>query len=358
MVDALAEWKVGQKLRALCAGVGVSLFLVAAPAIQGQVAAPPAQEAQAGGRIRGVVVDVDGDVVSGARVALMPEGSKQTLETTTDEAGRFQFDAVAAGKFKLYATADEMKPGEFAGEVRAGEEMATPPIRLDLDVIESTVQVYSSREELASAELKLEEHQRIGGVLPNFFVTYDWHAAPLSSKQKLELSLRNVIDPVNFAVDAGIAGIQQANGNLSGYGYGAAGYGKRVAADTGDLMFGTFMGGAVFPILFHQDPRYFYKGTGTVVKRALYATAAAVICRGDNGKWQPNYSSVLGDLAAGALSNLYYPKANRDGLTLTFENGLLATAFDAVGNLVQEFVFKRITPHAPVYASTSNQTKP
>jgi hypothetical protein len=357
LVEALAKWNTAWNRHTLRAGVCLALFVAARPELQGQMAVPSAQVAQAAGRIHGVVMDVDGDVVSGARVALTPVGSTESRETTTDEAGRFEFDGVAAGKFKLYATADEMKPGMFLGEVHAGEEVATPPIRLDLDAVESSVQVYASREELAAAEVKLEEHQRIGGVLPNFFVTYDWHAPPITSKQKLELSWRNVIDPVNLVVDAGIAGIQQANDDLSGYGYGAAGYGKRVAANTGDLMFGTFMGGAVFPILFHQDPRYFYKGTGGVVKRALYATAAAVICRGDNGKWQPNYSSVLGDLAAGALSNLYYPKANRDGLTLTFENGLLATAFDAVGNLVQEFVFKRVTPHSPVYGSIGKQPK-
>ena len=74
------------------------------------------------------------------------------------------------------------------------------------------------------------------------------------------------------------------------------------------------LGGAVFPSLFKQDPRYFYKGTGSISSRALYAIANSVICKGDNERWQPNYSAILGGIAAGGISNLYYPASNRSGV--------------------------------------------
>jgi hypothetical protein len=93
----------------------------------------------------------------------------------------------------------------------------------------------------------------------------------------------------------------------------------------------------------HQDPRYFYKGTGRIASRALYAIASVVICKGDNGRWQPNYSNVLGDLAAAGISNLYYPASDRDGAELTIRNSLIGTAGGAVGNLFQEFLIKRIS---------------
>jgi hypothetical protein len=103
------------------------------------------------------------------------------------------------------------------------------------------------------------------------------------------------------------------------------------------------LGGAVLPVLFHQDPRYFYKGTGTVWQRTRYALSTAVIARGDNGKWQPAYAGLLGDFGSGAISNLYYPASNRNGAGLTIENGFLAVAGDAVGNLLQEFVLRKMS---------------
>jgi len=221
--------------------------------------------------------------------------------------------------------------------------------------MDMAVQVFASQEELAEAEIKVEEHQRIAGFIPNFYVSYDWKAAPLTAKQKYELAWKNVIDPANSAINLGIAGIQQANDSIDGYGQGAAGYGKRYGADEANLFVGTMLGGAVFPTLFHQDPRYFYKGTGSVMSRALYALSTAVIARGDNGKWQPAYAGILGDLSAGAAANLYYPPANRSGAALTFENGLIDVGYDALGNLVQEFVFKHLTPHAPNYGNIAHQ---
>ena len=78
-------------------------------------------------------------------------------------------------------------------------------------------------------------------------------------------------------------------------------------------------------------------------RRAGYAISTAVVARGDNGKWQPAYASVLGDFASGAISNLYYPAENRNGAGLTIENGFLAIASDAATNLLQEFLLKKIS---------------
>ena len=92
----------------------------------------------------------------------------------------------------------------------------------------------------------------------------------------------------------------------------------------------------------HQDPHYFYKGTGTVLSRTLYPIATTVIYKGDNGRWQPNYSNVFGTLALGVVSNLYYPAGSR-GLRLTINNSLINLAGAAVGDLAQEFFLKKMT---------------
>jgi hypothetical protein len=203
--------------------------------------------------------------------------------------------------------------------------------------------------EIAEAEIKDEEKQRVLGVIPNFYVTYNPSAAPLRPKQKFELAWKLTIDPVNFGVTAAIAGIEQATNDFEGYGQGAQGYGKRLGAAYADSVTGTFIGQAILPSVFKQDPRYFYKGTGTRRARVFYAIANSVICKGDNGHWQPNYSAVLGNLAAGGISNLYYPENDRD-VVLTFENTLISIGATAANNLLQEFVVRKLTRNAPKYA--------
>ena len=177
--------------------------------------------------------------------------------------------------------------------------------------------------EVAEEQIKIEEKQRVLGVLPNFYVSYIPDAAPLTSKQKFKLAFRTVIDPFTFVSVGGAAGIQQWQNHFKGYGQGAQGYAKRFGAGYGDTVSGTFIGGAILPSLLKQDPRYFYKGTGSVPSRFLYAIANAFICKGDNRRWQVNYSNMLGSLAAGGISNLYYPPQDRDGAALTFENAAL-----------------------------------
>jgi len=78
-----------------------------------------------------------------------------------------------------------------------------------------------------------------------------------------------------------------------------------------------------------------------------------VICKGDNKKWQPNYSGILGSLAAGGISNLYYPDSDKTGAALTFENTLIGIGTTAAANLLQEFVIKKLTPNAPKIVSTA-----
>jgi hypothetical protein len=186
------------------------------------------------------------------------------------------------------------------------------------------------------------------GVVPNFYVTYNHAAVPLRPKQKFELAWKEIIDPLSFGVTAAVAGIEQGTNAFGGYGQGAQGYGKRYGAAYADFVASTFIGSAILPSLLKQDPRYFYKGTGSKRSRFAYAIANAVICKGDNGHWQANYSGILGSLAAGGISNLYYPATDRDA-RVTFENTLVAIAGSAANNLLQEFVIRKLTRNPPNY---------
>jgi hypothetical protein len=209
------------------------------------------------------------------------------------------------------------------------------------------VRVVPSQEEIAQEQIKEQEKQRALGFIPNFYVSYIPDAAPLTPKQKFELAWKSLIDPVNFGLTGVVAGIQQSRDDFRGYGQGAEGYAKRYGAAYGDGVTGTLIGSAILPSLLKQDPRYFYKGTGSKRSRVMYALAASVMCKGDNGHWQANYSSIIGGLAAGGISNLYYPPEDRNGLGLTVENALIGIGASAAANILQEFVIKKVTPNLP-----------
>jgi hypothetical protein len=308
--------------------------------------------AQATGVVSGSVTDADGDLVPGAKVTLIDDASRQQRSFVTGTDGQFKFSGVEAGQFTVGVVAKGLEPWSSQATLQDGQSLELQPIALKVATANTDVQVTLTREEMAEEDIRVEEKQRLGGVIPNFYVVYDWNAPPLTTKQKYKLAVRTIVDPVNFVIVAGIAGLEQAGNSFPGFGQGASGYAKRVGAGYGDFSIGAMLGGAVLPELFHQDPRYFYKGTGTVRSRALYALSTAVISRGDNGRWQPAYANVLGNFASGAISDLYYPAGSRNGGALIVENGLVGIAADGLGNLVQEFVLRRLTPGSKKAAVT------
>lgn len=310
------------------------------------------------GSISGTVLDQSGAVVPGAEVQLSVQfieklpGSNQPAvqEVVSGSDGQFSFTNVPPGPFQLNVTSAGFSPQTISGTLDSGQSDMVPPIMLAVAIRVTEVNVSLTREEIAEeaeVELKIEEKQRVLGAIPNFYVTYNPNAAPLTPMQKFRLAARNVIDPFTFVIVGGTAGIQQAQNHFRGYGQGSEGYAKRFGAGYADTVSGTFIGGAILPSLLKQDPRYFYKGTGSFHARALYAIANAVICKGDNRKWQPNYSNILGSLAAGGISNIYYPPQDRDGTTLTFENAAIGIGTSAIYDLLQEFVIRHFTPKVP-----------
>jgi hypothetical protein len=189
----------------------------------------------------------------------------------------------------------------------------------------------------AERELKLEEQQHLLGVVPNFNVVLNGQALPLTGGQKWDLALHGVVNPFYFGwafvVGGGYSELVDSN---SGYGWGPAGYFKRVGANYADNVNGALIGNALLPQLLHQDPRYFRKGTGSIKGRIWVAALSTVVCKGDNGKTQFNASNVLGNYISGAISNAYYP-ADQRGVGLTLENGTEVTLFGALGGQFYEF---------------------
>jgi hypothetical protein len=308
------------------------------PAVQ-----PAQQNQQLTGNITGSVFSKEGNPISGAQVTLSETGESTTQQAASDDSGNYSFSNVIPGTFKITVSAPPFADQTFSGILASGQNYIVPPITLLLATVNTTV-VVEPTAVVAEHQLKAEEQQRVLGVIPNFYVTYVSNAAPLNARQKAQLSWRDAIDPVTFILIGATAGIQQATDQFAGYGQGAQGYGKRYGASYADFATGTLFGSVVFPAIFKQDPRYFYKGTGTTRSRVLYAIANAVICKGDNGHWQANYSSIMGNLASGGISNLYYPPQNQRGAALTFEVAGVGIAATAADNLIQQFVIPKLTP--------------
>ncbi|HWB31998.1 MAG TPA: carboxypeptidase-like regulatory domain-containing protein [Acidobacteriaceae bacterium] len=301
------------------------------------------------GSISGFVTDPDGDAVNGATVTLttatLTAAAPPPRTTNTAGEGAFTFTNVPPGPFALTIDTPGYAPCRLSGQLAPGDDLSLPAIPLAASTT-TNVQVTASQAEIAQAQVQAEEKQRVLGAFPNFFVSYEPDALPLTPRQKFSITLRNLVDPISFALIAVQAGAEQA-GNVYAWGRSPSAYGKRYAAAYGTFLNGNLLGDALLPSLFHQDPRYFYKGTGTTASRIRYALASSVICRGDNRRKQFNYSGVLGSLAASGISNAYYPAVNRSGAALTFENAAVGLAANAASSLLQEFLIRHLTPHLP-----------
>jgi len=295
------------------------------------------------GAVNGRVVDESGAAIAGARVTLTSDGAAFSVETISDADGQFLFAGVPVAAFRIDVSADGFATRTLTGTAAAGASTSLPPIRLTLSAGSVGVDVTATRVEVAEQQVRAQEKQRLLGVFPNFRVSYVPDAEPLNARQKFHLTWKSVADPVRF-VSVGVgAGIQYARNDFSEFGDGWEGYAKRYAALYGTILTASMISNVALPIVFQQDPRYFYKGTGSTSSRVGYALSRAVVRRGDNGKPQPDYSRILGSLSAGAISNFYYPPEHRRDAQLMLTNTAIAIGGAALGNVAQEFLFSRVT---------------
>jgi hypothetical protein len=300
------------------------------------------------GIIVGTVTDVNNDPVPGATVALEGPALQNPRAVVSNNNGYFEFAAVEPGTYLVTVSSQGfanwtspaimLKPGQYA--ILTGSKLHIAEALTTITVAAS----FASSKEIATRQVKIEEQQRIFGFIPNFYAVYDHDAAPLTTKLKFQLAAKVSFDPVTLVGVGALAGIDQA-ADVPNYRQGWQGYGERYGALYADGFSDIMIGGAILPSLLHQDPRYFYKGTGTTKSRVLYALSRPFVCKGDNGRWQPNYSTMGGDLAAAAIANAYYPASNR-GPELLLGNFFINTGQRAVANLAQELILRRLTPKA------------
>ena len=299
------------------------------------------------GTITGTVLDASGASVIHARVKLSLEPSGADQETESAAGGDFTFANVAPGRFRISFNAAGFAEKTITGELHAGEALQLPQTALAVATFTTEVNVTQTQEEVAEAQIKEAETQRFVGLVPNYFVNYNPDAVPLNTRQKFELTWKTFLDPSNFVINGIIAGSWQAQNSYKGFGQGAQGYAKRYGASYADFGTSLVIEKVALTTVFRQDPRYFYKGTGSTRSRLLYAVSRSVICRNDNRKAQFCYSSVLSGFASGFITNYYYPSGDRNSNGTVLQNAGIGIGADALSNVFQEFIARKITRKKP-----------
>ena len=108
-----------------------------------------------------------------------------------------------ADNFKLTVSAPGMgtvvSPQIVLG---AGQTRFLPAMVLPVNAGITEVRVVGNQkqieEEEAEEDMHIEESQRVLGVIPNFYSSFDWNAPPLDAQQKFHLAFRSEIDPITL----------------------------------------------------------------------------------------------------------------------------------------------------------------
>lgn len=178
--------------------------------------------------------------------------------------------------------------------------------------------------------------KHVFGVFPNYRTTDgSLPFAPITAHQKFTIGLKDSFDWPNYLVSGAFAGLYQLENQNPSFGQGARGYAHRFATSFGDQAIGNLMTEGVFPSLLHEDPRYFRRGTGSVLSRLGYAATRVLVTRTDSGGRRFNFSEFLGNSAGVALSNAYYP-GTRD-VSSNVEKLGVQIAADAFSQVLKEF---------------------
>jgi hypothetical protein len=312
---------------------------------------PSSQETNSGSQLAtvvGTVTDVNGNAVGGASIVLqgVAPGDRRTVAASDN--GFFEIPAVKPG-VPYHVTVSAKGFAEWTSApliLTPGQYEIVPGIKLQIQELRTTVVVSPhTSEEIATEEVKIEETQRGFGVIPNFLEVFQPNPQPLTWKLKFGLAFKVARDPVTIT-GAGLLATANEIAGTPRYADGMLGFAERFGASYANQLTDTMIGDAILPSLLHQDPRYFYQGVGTKKSRVLHALSKVLVTRGDNGRVEPNYSLLGGDLASAAIATAYYPSANR-GAALVFRNFALNVGVHAAGGLLEEFVFHPSHPLSP-----------
>jgi hypothetical protein len=178
--------------------------------------------------------------------------------------------------------------------------------------------------------------KRAFGVLPNYRTSEESIPfKPITTKQKFTIAMKDTFDYPSYVLAAAFAGISQLDNSNPSFGQGLKGYARRYASGVADQDIGNFMTEAVMPSLFHEDPRYFRRGQGSVGGRIMYAVSRVAVTKTDAGGRSFNFAEFLGNGTVAALGNAYYP--DQVGFSSTMQRMFTQIGTDAISQVLKEF---------------------
>ena len=154
--------------------------------------------------------------------------------------------------------------------------------------------------------------KRILGIFPNFrSVSANQHLPPQSVKEKFLTATQDSFDYSSVFTPAVLAGYNKVRDSTPEFGHGGVGYGRYLWHSVVDQTSENYWVEFIVPAITHEDTRYYTLGKGGFKKRAYYAIKHVVVTRDDGGKDVFNAGEVVGAALGAALSNAYYPSAER-----------------------------------------------
>jgi len=230
-----------------------------------------------------------------------------------------------------------MKPGDLRGVEKSMK--CKPAITVLTGVLFLSLlasPAFSQQADPVNAAPPEPEAKRIFWIIPNFrTATLPLNWEPLTPREKFRIATLDAFDRGTVALGALFGAEAQITNSNPSFGQGARGYARSIGTAWGDYVIGDYMTEGVFPALLHQDPRFFRRGTGSGWSRLGYAAGQIFRTHGDSGRSQFNFSEVIGNSAAVAISMSYYPD-NRDAPSALSKLGA-QLAVDAASNILKEF---------------------
>jgi hypothetical protein len=180
------------------------------------------------------------------------------------------------------------------------------------------------------------EAKRVLWIIPNFRTSPSLgEYKPLTAREKFRIAALDSFDRGTVALGVLFAAESQLTDSNPSFGQGVGGYAHYFATAYADYAIGDYMTEAVFPTILHQDPRYFRRGSGSTWSRLRYAAGQIFWTHGDSGRGQFNFSEIVGNSTAVAISMAYYPD-NRDALDGVSKLGS-QLGVDMASNVLKEF---------------------
>lgn len=186
-------------------------------------------------------------------------------------------------------------------------------------------------------ELTPRQTNRILGIIPNFrSVNSTEVLPPQSAKEKFINTSEDSFDYSSAIIPALLAGYGMGRNSTPEFGHGAAGYGRYFWHSALDQTSENYLVEFVFPVITHEDNRYYTMGHGGFLKRTGYSLSRVVVTRDDDSRETFNISEVVGAGSSAGLSNLYYPAQERT-FSNTAQNWGLDVGIDAISFMLKEF---------------------